>query len=80
MSELICSTTDASGIVVLGGAVAASAKLEHMLDSCPSRMSSLSPQALVADVMCTGHIVANTPGSYHGQDSSLCQRLPFRSS
>lgn len=78
MNGPISTTTDASGIVVLG--VAAGVELERRLSKCPSRTVSSSPQAPVADVKCTGHIVANIPGSYHGQDSSSWQRLPFRSS
>lgn len=47
--------------------------------SCPPTTTS-SPLTPVERVKSSGHIAADKPGSYHGQDSSSCRQLPSRMS
>ena len=76
-NELICSMGDMSGAVAAGAVVA---ELKCMKGkSCPPTTRS-SPLALAGRVKSSGHIAADKPGSYHGQDSSSCRQLPSRTS
>lgn len=79
-NELICSMADMPGAVAAGD-VAEELKCTTG-KSCPPTMRS-SPLALVGrvkSVKSSGHIAADKPGSYHGQDSSSCRQLPSRMS
>ena len=73
-NELICSMAD------MCGAVAVAAELKCMTDKCWPPTTRSSPPALVGRVKSSGHIAADKPGSYHGQDSSWCRQLPSRTS
>ena len=64
-NELTWSMAGNSG----GVATAVVVELRCTMDS-PSTM--WSPLAPVERVKSSGHIAADKPGSYHGQDSSLC--------
>lgn len=75
--ELICSMERMPGAVAAGAVVA---ELKCMKGkSCPPTTRS-SPLALAGRVKSSGHIAADRPGSYHGQDSSSCRQLPSRMS
>ena len=76
-NELICSMADMCGAVAAAAVVA---ELKCMTDSCCPPTTRSSPPALVGRVKSSGHIAADKPGSYHGQDSSSCQQLPSRMS
>ena len=73
-NELICSMADMSGAVAAGDVVG---ELKCMTDK---PMTRSLPLALVGRVKSSGHIAADKPGSYHGQDSSSCRQLPSRTS
>ncbi len=65
------------------GAVAAAAvvaELKCTTDRCCPPTTRSSPPALAGRVKSSGHIAADRPGSYHGQDSSSCRQLPSRMS
>ena len=68
-NELICSMEDMCGAVAAAAVVA---ELKYTTDSCCPPTTRSSPLALVGRVKSSGHIAADKPGSYHGQDSSLC--------
>ena len=70
-------------MVHMPGAVAAAAVVEELkctTDSCCPPTTRSLPLALVGRVKSSGHIAADKPGSYHGQDSSSCRQLPSRTS
>ena len=78
-NELICSMVHMPGAVA--AAAAAAAVVEEELKCMTDKPTTRSlPLALVGRVKSSGHIAADKPGSYHGQDSSSCRQLPSRTS
>ena len=75
-NELICSMVHMPGAV----AAAAAAVVEELKCMTDKPTTRSLPLALVGRVKSSGHIAADKPGSYHGQDSSSCQQLPSRMS
>jgi len=73
-NEPICS------MVHMPGAVAAAAVVEELRCTTDKPTTRSLPLALVGRVKSSGHIAADKPGSYHGQDSSSCRQLPSRTS
>ena len=75
-NELICSMVHMPGAV----AAAAAVVVEELKCMTDKPMTRSLPLALVGRVKSSGHIAADKPGSYHGQDSSSCRQLPSRTS
>ena len=67
-------------MVHMPGAVAAAAVVEELRCTTDKPTTRSLPLALVGRVKSSGHIAADKPGSYHGQDSSSCRQLPSRMS